>query len=351
MAAHRIRAPLPARLHAQPQPPSRPQGALRAGRLRPHRRQPHRGAAASTPSAPSWSRCATPTRPRWPPPSTRTGARGFASLDALLAGRDADCVVSPRPAACTRSRRSRCARAGRRRDDRKADGDRWEDGLAMVRACDEAGVRLFVVKQNRRNATLQLLKQAIDAGPLRPHLHGQRQRVLDAAAELLRQRAVARHLGVRRRRLHEPGEPLRRPARLARSARSTACMAYTGTLARNIEVEDTGVLRCKWRNGALGIDQRDDADLPEEPRRLDHHPRREGHGAHRRRGRQRDPALGVRRRRTPMDAAGRRRQLRRRPSVYGFGHPLYYDNVINTLRGEAAARDRRPRGPAARSRC
>ena len=23
-------------------------------------------------------------------------------------------------------------------------------------------------------------------------------------------------------------------------------------------------------------------------------------------------------------------------SVYGFGHPLYYENVINTLRGEAA---------------
>jgi UDP-N-acetyl-2-amino-2-deoxyglucuronate dehydrogenase len=23
-------------------------------------------------------------------------------------------------------------------------------------------------------------------------------------------------------------------------------------------------------------------------------------------------------------------------SVYGFGHPLYYDNVINVLRGEAA---------------
>ena len=35
---------------------------------------------------------------------------------------------------------------------------RWNDGLAMVRACDEAGVRLFVVKQNRRNRTLQLLQ-------------------------------------------------------------------------------------------------------------------------------------------------------------------------------------------------
>jgi UDP-N-acetyl-2-amino-2-deoxyglucuronate dehydrogenase len=25
------------------------------------------------------------------------------------------------------------------------------------------------------------------------------------------------------------------------------------------------------------------------------------------------------------------------PSVYGFGHPLYYDNVIRTLQGETDA--------------
>ena len=39
---------------------------------------------------------------------------------------------------------------------------RWQDGVRMVKACDEAGVRLFVVKQNRRNSTLQLLKRAVD---------------------------------------------------------------------------------------------------------------------------------------------------------------------------------------------
>src|SRR3546814_14390769 len=39
---------------------------------------------------------------------------------------------------------------------------RWEDGKRMVKACDEAGVHLFVVKQNRRNATLQLVKKAIE---------------------------------------------------------------------------------------------------------------------------------------------------------------------------------------------
>ncbi len=38
----------------------------------------------------------------------------------------------------------------------------WNDGLNMVRACDDANVQLSVVKQNRRNSTLQLLKRAID---------------------------------------------------------------------------------------------------------------------------------------------------------------------------------------------
>jgi predicted dehydrogenase len=38
---------------------------------------------------------------------------------------------------------------------------RWQDGVRMVKACDDAGVRLFVVKQNRRNSTLQLLKRAV----------------------------------------------------------------------------------------------------------------------------------------------------------------------------------------------
>ncbi|MEZ5595338.1 MAG: hypothetical protein R3E84_02935 [Pseudomonadales bacterium] len=38
---------------------------------------------------------------------------------------------------------------------------RWHGGLRMVKACDDANVRLFVVKQNRRNATLQLLRKAI----------------------------------------------------------------------------------------------------------------------------------------------------------------------------------------------
>src|SRR5918995_295501 len=56
------------------------------------------------------------------------------------------------------------ARTGRHVMTEKPMATRWQDGLRMVRACDEAGVHLFVVKQNRRNSTLQLLKKAIEKG-------------------------------------------------------------------------------------------------------------------------------------------------------------------------------------------
>ena len=43
-------------------------------------------------------------------------------------------------------------------------GTRWADGVAMVKACDDASMRLFVVKQNRLCSTLQLLKRQLQAG-------------------------------------------------------------------------------------------------------------------------------------------------------------------------------------------
>ena len=38
----------------------------------------------------------------------------------------------------------------------------------LVQACDAADVHLFVVKQNRLNAPVQLLKRAIDRRSIRP---------------------------------------------------------------------------------------------------------------------------------------------------------------------------------------
>ncbi len=97
----------------------------------------------------------------------KSGARGFASLTELLANRDElgiDCVVLTTPSGLHPRQAIEVAAAGLHVMTEKPMATRWQDGLAMVKACDDAGVRLFVVKQNRRNSTLQLLKRAVAEG-------------------------------------------------------------------------------------------------------------------------------------------------------------------------------------------
>jgi UDP-N-acetyl-2-amino-2-deoxyglucuronate dehydrogenase len=112
-------------------------------------------------------------------------------------------------------------------------------------------------------------------------------------------------------------------------------MAYTGTLARNIEVEDTGVAAIRWRNGAMGSIN---VTMLTYPKNLE--------GSITVLGEKGSVCIGgvaVNEiehwefdHADPMDAhVGDASYLT--TSVYGFGHPLYYNNVIATLRGEAAA--------------
>ena len=121
----------------------------------------------------------------------------------------------------------------------------------MVRACDEAGVRLFVVKQNRRNRTLQLLKQAVSKGRFG--------RIYMVNVNVFWSRPQSYYDSADWRGTWEfDGGAFMNQAShyvdlldwLIGPVESV--MAYTGTLARNIEVEDTGVAALKWRNGAMG---------------------------------------------------------------------------------------------------
>src|SRR5574341_248299 len=93
-----------------------------------------------------------------------TGVAGHASLDALLAASDADIVVLATPSGLHPRQAIKVAQAGRHVLSEKPMATKWDEGMAMVRACREAGVKLFVVKQNRLHATMQLLKRAIDQG-------------------------------------------------------------------------------------------------------------------------------------------------------------------------------------------
>lgn len=181
----------------------------------------------------------------------RTGARGFATLDRLLAGSDADCVVLATPSGLHADQTIACAAAGRHIVTEKPMATRWKDGQAMVHACDRAGARLFVVKQNRRNPTIALLKRAVDQGRFG--------RIYLVTVNVLWSRPQSYYDSAPWRGTWEfDGGAIMNQAShyvdlldwLIGPVQTVN--AFTGTLARNIEVEDTGVATIQWRSGALG---------------------------------------------------------------------------------------------------
>ena len=262
-----------------------------------------------------------------------TGAPGFASLGALLAGSRPDCVVLATPSGLHPQQVMEIAAAGVDAMTEKPMATRWSDGLAMVRACDDAGVRLFVVKQNRRNRTLQLLKQAVGKGRFG--------RIYMVNVNVFWSRPQSYYDSAAWRGTWEfDGGAFMNQAShyvdlldwLVGPVESV--MAYTGTLARHIEVEDTGVAALKWRNGAMGSVN---VTMLTWPKNLEGSITILGE-----KGSVRVGGVAVNQIEhwqfadsDPMDAmvAGAGYQA---PSVYGFGHPLYYEGVIRSLR-EASA--------------
>lgn len=180
-----------------------------------------------------------------------TGVARFDTLTDLLAGSGAEVVVLTTPSGLHAAQAIECARAGRHVVSEKPMATRWRDGQAMVRACDEAGVRLFVVKQNRCNPTLQLLKKAIATGRFG--------RIYLAQVSVIWSRPQAYYDSAAWRGTWEfDGGAFMNQAShyidlldwLLGPVASVS--ADTATLARTIEVEDTGVATVRWRSGALG---------------------------------------------------------------------------------------------------
>jgi len=261
----------------------------------------------------------------------RTGARGFAHLGKMLAEVEADCLVLATPSGLHSQQAIAAARAGFHVMTEKPMATRWQDGLDMVRACDEAGVHLFVVKQNRRNRTLQLLKQAMDQGRFG--------RVWTVNVNVFWSRPQSYYDSAAWRGTWEfDGGAFMNQAShyidlldwIVGPVESV--MAYTGTLARNIEVEDTGVAALKWRNGAMGTVN---VTMLTWPKNLEGSITILGE-----KGSARVGGVAVNEIQHWQFAEPHEMDEHiadasyQTTSVYGFGHPLYYDNVIRTLRGE-----------------
>lgn len=261
-----------------------------------------------------------------------TGAAPYESIEQVLANSEADVVILATPSGLHPAQAILCAQAGRHVVTEKPMATRWDDAKEMVRECDKAGVVLFVVKQNRRNPTLQLVKRAIEKKRFgriymvtvnvfwtRP------QEYYDSAAwrgtwefdggAFMNQ---ASHYVDLLDWLIGPVESVQ---------------AFTATLARNIQVEDSGVVSIRWRAGTLGSMN---VTMLTYPRNLEGSITILGE-----RGTVRLGGVAVNRfdhwefaEPDPDDVLVDQASYET-TSVYGFGHPLYYDNVIKALRGEA----------------
>jgi UDP-N-acetyl-2-amino-2-deoxyglucuronate dehydrogenase len=261
-----------------------------------------------------------------------SGARGFSRLDDLLKTSDADVVVLATPSGLHAEQAIAAAQAGKHVITEKPMATRWQDGKRMVAACDAANVRLFVVKQNRRNATLQMLKRAIDEDRFG--------RIYMASVNVFWNRPQSYYDSAKWRGTWEfdGGAFMNQASHYVDLLEwmigpVESVQAYTATLARDIEVEDTGVLALRWRSGALGTMS---VTMLTYPKNFEGSITIFGE-----KGTVRIGGVAVNEiqhwefaDKRPEDEKVKDASYQT-TSVYGFGHPLYYENVIRTLRGEA----------------
>jgi len=257
---------------------------------------------------------------------------GYTDLKDMLSSEDLDLVVLCTPSGLHAAQTIIAAQYGVHIITEKPMATRYSDGLKMLEACDQAGVRLFVVKQNRLNPTLQLLKRALIEkrfGALKMvHLnvfwtrpqeyydHGQGWRgtwEFDGGAFM---NQASHYVDL--------VEWLIGPVERVQAMMSTS---------RDIETEDTGVVNIKWRNGALGSMA---VTMLTYPKNLEGSITILGET-----GSVKIGGVAVNEILT-WDFADERDYDKQvmsanyeTTSIYGYGHPLYYKNVIDVMRGQA----------------
>jgi UDP-N-acetyl-2-amino-2-deoxyglucuronate dehydrogenase len=260
------------------------------------------------------------------------GIPAFRTVEELLARAECEVVSICTPSGLHPAHGIAAARAGRHVVTEKPMAISLADADALVRACDEAGVHLFVVKQNRLNPAVQLLRRAVEKGRFgRIYLANttvrwtRPQEYYDAArwrgtwefdgGAIMNQ---ASHYVDLMQWLVGPVESV---------------IAKTATLARRIETEDTGIAVLRFRSGALGVIE---VTVLTYPRNMEGSITILGE-----RGTVKVGGTAVNRVEhwqfadyddddKLVEAAATSP-----PTVYGFGHEAYYRNVLAVLRGDA----------------
>ena len=262
------------------------------------------------------------------------GVPAFGSLDAMLDAVPSDLVTICTPSGLHPQHGVVAAKRGRHVLTEKPMAISLAGADDLVAACDAAGVHLFVVKQNRLNPAIQLLKRAVDKGRFG------RIYMANTTVRWTRPQEYYDQESWRGTWEFDGGAMMNQASHYVDLMQwlvgpVESVIAKTATQARQIEAEDSGVAVLKFRSGALGVIE---VNVLTYPRNLEGSITILGE-----KGSVKVGGTAVNRvdhwqfetyddDDKLVDAAATNP-----PSVYGYGHEGYYRNLLPVLRGTARA--------------
>ena len=257
--------------------------------------------------------------------------KAYLDIEDMLNNSQIDLVILCTPSGIHADQAELCAKHKINVLTEKPMATRWNDGVRMVKACDDEGVRLFVVKQNRKNATLQLLKRAVSENRFG------KINMVHLNVFWTRPQEYYDQGGWRGTWEFDGGAFMNQASHyvdllewLIGPISKVQAMMSTSL---DIEVEDTGVLNIKWRNGALGSMS---VTMLTYPKNFEGSITILGDKGTVRVG---GVAVNDIQHWEFEDSKDYDKNISNAnyetTSVYGFVHPLYYKNVIEVLRGKS----------------
>jgi UDP-N-acetyl-2-amino-2-deoxyglucuronate dehydrogenase len=256
----------------------------------------------------------------------------FTSYERMLAESNADIVTIATPSGLHAEQGVAAAKAGKHVVMEKPMAISLTGADALVQACDKAGVQLFVVKQNRLNPPVQLLKRAVDRNRFG------RIYLASCTVHWARPQDYYDQAPWRGTWEFDGGAFMNQASHYVDLIQwlmgpVESVMAKTATLARRIETEDTGIAILKFRSGALGTIE---VTMLAYPRNLEGSLTILGEKGSAKVG---GTAVNKIEHWDFADPDDDDKLIEgantNPPNVYGLGHQGYYRNVLAVLRGEA----------------
>lgn len=207
-----------------------------------------------------------------------------------------------------------------------------DDADRMIEACDQAGCKLFVVKQNRFNVPVVKLREALEAGRFGKLVMG------TVRVRWCRPQSYYDQDSWRGTWAFDGGVLTNQASHHVdllewMMGEVDSVFAMSRTALAKIEAEDTAVVALRFRNGALGLIE---ATTAVRPKDLEGSISILGEG-----GSVEIAGFAVNKMKTwnfvepsPGDDDVLEKFSVNPPSVYGFGHQAYYDHVVDCIQND-----------------